>query len=128
MVQTFDRAWRAGVTATCGALVVDLFFGWQRADVHMNGVLAAHTTSSGWNGTGAFAGACALGLTALAVFAGGAHVGVATSMMRAHVDTTLWPAWMGLGLATAVAMITVAPVLRRQDEGPQSVPAPHGPS
>ena len=111
---------RPVIAVAATLFVVDLFLGWQRVAVQMPAI-DVRSTASGWGGWGALAGLCALVLltlaivgrttpatvalglgvlvlTALEVLAGHANVDVGASMMRVHVDTTLWPAWVGLAL------------------------------
>ena len=130
--------------------VADLFLGWQRVAVSMP-ALDVRSTASGWGGWGVLAGLCALGLltlaiidrpspasvalglaalvfTALEVLAGHANVDVGASMMRVHVDTTLWPAWVGLALAGVMAVAAAVPYLAVPGERTPTTIAPHGPS
>src|SRR5512132_3870285 len=116
--------------------VVDLFLGWQRVAVQMPAI-DVRSTASGWGGWGALVGrttpaTVALGLgvlvfTALQVLAGHANVDVGASMMRVHVDTTLWPAWVGLALAGVMAAAAVVPYLAMPGERTPTTIAPHGP-
>ena len=64
--------------------------------------------------------------TALEVLAGHANVDVGASMMRVHVDTTLWPAWVGLALAGLMAVAAAIPYLAVPGERTPSTVAPHG--
>jgi hypothetical protein len=117
-------------------LLVDLCLDWQRASVSMPGVVAVEAGSSGWSGVGLFAGIAALvvvgceiarrtghgerpGLTAwAAVIACGAVILAVldqTSLVVAphmHIavkaGSTLWPAWVGLGLSLLAAAAAVA--------------------
>ena len=130
--------------------VVDLFLGWQRVAVQMPAI-DVRSTASGWGGWGALAGLCALVLltlaivgrttqatvalglgvlvfTALEVLTGHANVDIGASMMRVHVDTTLWPAWVGLALAGVMAAAAVVPYLAVPGERTPTTIAPHGPS
>jgi hypothetical protein len=141
---------RPVIAVAATLFVVDLFLGWQRVAVSMP-ALDVRSTASGWGGWGALAGLCALGLltlaivgrttaatvalglgvlvfTALEVLAGRAHVDVGASMMRVHVDTTLWPAWVGLALAGVMAAAAVIPYLALPGERTPTTIAPHGPS
>jgi hypothetical protein len=139
------------VIAIAAALfVVDLFLGWQRVAVSMPGI-DVRSTASGWGGWGALAGLCALVLltlaivgrsspatlalglgalvfTALEVLTGRATVDLGASMMRVHVDTTLWPAWVGLALAGLMAAAAVVPYLAVPGGRTPTTIAPHGPS
>jgi hypothetical protein len=139
------------VIAVAAALfVVDLFLGWQRVAVSMPGI-DVRSTASGWGGWGALAGLCALVLltlaivgrsspatlalglgalvfTALEVLTGRATVDLGASMMRVHVDTTLWPAWVGLALAGLMAAAAVVPYLAVPGGRTPTTIAPHGPS
>ena len=49
-------------------------------------------------------------------------------MMRVHVDTTLWPAWVGLALAGVMAAAAVVPYLALPGERMPTTIAHHGPS
>ncbi len=137
------------VLAVAAALfIADLFLGWQRVAVSMP-VLDVRSTASGWGTWGALAGLCALGLltlaivgrsspatlalglgallfTALEVLAGHATVDVGASMMRVHVETTLWPAWVGLALAGVMAVAAAVPYLAVPGERTPTTVAPHG--
>ena len=68
----------------------------------------------------------ALVFTALEVLAGHANVDVGASMMRVHVDTTLWPAWVGLALAGVMAVAAAIPYLAVPGERTPTTVAPHG--
>lgn len=138
------------VTAGAATLfLADLFLGWQRVAMRMTGVIDVHNTASGWSGWGALAGMCAIALlvlavadrpspatvalglgaflfTVLAVLAGNAHVDAGASMMRLQVDTTLWPAWVGLALAGLMAAAAAVPYLARPGERTPTTIAPHG--
>jgi len=112
-------------------------------------VLDVRSTASGWGSWGALAGLCALGLlalaivgrasaatvalalgalvfTALEVLAGHANVDVGASMMRVHVETTLWPAWVGLALAGVMAVAAAIPYLAVPGERTPNTLTPHG--
>ena len=131
--EALDQRARAVVAVATTLFVVDLFLGWQRVTVHMPGI-DVRSTASGWSGWGALAGLCAIALLALAiasrssaataalglgalvftavdVLTGHAKVDVGASMMRVHVDTTLWPAWVGLALAGVMAVAAAVPYL-----------------
>jgi hypothetical protein len=127
-------------------LVLDLFLHWQKASVGVGSVVSIHTASSAWAGWGFVVGILAiavisatltrrvawtLGLamamlvaTALAAFTGEANVstqGVGVAVQT----TTLWPAWVGLGLAavtTAAALVPLLPALAAPPRGLK----PHG--
>src|SRR5512132_1224862 len=141
---------RPVIAVAATLFVVDLFLGWQRVAVQMPAI-DVRSTASGWGGWGALAGLCALVLltlaivgrttpatvalglgvlvfTALEVLAGHANVDVGASMMRVHVDTTLWPAWVGLALAGVMAAAAVVPYLAVPGERTPTTIAPHGPS
>ena len=128
--------------------VLDLFLGWQRVAVSMPAI-DVRATASGWSGWSALAGLCALVLlalaiigrasaatvalglgtlvfTALEVLTGHANVDVGASMMRVHVDTTLWPAWVGLALAGVMAAAAAIPYLALPGERTPTTVAPHG--
>jgi hypothetical protein len=64
--------------------------------------------------------------TALEVLAGHENVDVGASMMRVHVDTTLWPAWVGLALAGVMAVAAAIPYLAVPGERTPTTVAPHG--
>ena len=140
---------RPVITVTATLFIVDLFLGWQRVAMQMSTVIDVRNTTSGWSGWGALAGLCAivllvlvvagrqspataaLGLaallfTAIEVLAGNAHVDVGASMMRVQVDTTLWPAWVGLALAGLMAASAAVPSLTRSGERTPIAVAPHG--
>jgi hypothetical protein len=140
---------RPVIAVTAALFVVDLFLGWQRVAVQMPAI-DVRSTASGWGGWGAFAGLCALALlalaivgrttpatvalglgvlvfTALEVLTGHASVDVGASMMRVHVDTTLWPAWVGLALAGTMAAAAAVPYLAVPGGRTPTTIAPHGP-
>jgi hypothetical protein len=141
---------RPVIAVAATLFVVDLFLGWQRVAVQMPAI-DVRSTASGWGGWAALAGLCALVLltlaivgrttqatvalglgvlvfTALEVLTGHASVDVGASMMRVHVDTTLWPAWVGLALAGVMAAAAVVPYLALPGERTPTTIAPHGPS
>ena len=64
--------------------------------------------------------------TAIEVLAGNANVDVGASMMRVQVDTTLWPAWVGLALAGVMAAAAAIPYLASSGERTPTTVAPHG--
>jgi hypothetical protein len=148
--ETLRRRARPVIAVAATLFVVDLFLGWQRVAVQMPAI-DVRSTASGWGGWGAFAGLCALALlalaivgrttpatvalglgvlvfTALEVLTGHASVDVGASMMRVHVDTTLWPAWVGLALAGTMAAAAAVPYLAVPGERTPTTIAPHGPS
>jgi hypothetical protein len=138
-----------------GLLVADLFLGWQRASVEIAGVVQTEASSMGWGGWGSFVGLFALlifivalrdlggnettahhlatvgilpfGLlasTLLAVFTGDASVNVADTV-SVEVDTTLWPAWVGLLLAVVASIAAFVPVaLELGRPAPRGLPGP----
>lgn len=137
------------IVVTATLFIVDLFLGWQRVSVHMPAVIDVRNTTSGWSGWGALAGLCAIVLlvlvlagrspratatlsvaallfTAIEVLAGNARVDVGASMMRVQVDTTLWPAWVGLALAGLMAAATAIASLAPPGERTPITVAPHG--
>lgn len=141
------RAHDIAIAATA-LFVVDLFLPWQRVGLDFPGVLDIRNTSMGWAGWGALAGICAIVLlilmlarypisplgratlsvalvvfTGLAVLVQNAHMSMGAGMMRAQVDTTLWPAWVGLGLAVVAAAATLAPLISRPEGRSQPHPA-----
>ena len=139
---------RPVIAVAATLFVVDLFLGWQRVAVQMPAI-DVRSTASGCGGWGALAGLCALVLltlaivgrsspasvalglgalvfTALEVLAGRAHVDIGASMMRMHVDTTLWPAWVGLALAGVMAAAAAVPYLAIPGERTPTTVAPHG--
>jgi hypothetical protein len=147
--EALQRRARQIIAVTATLFIVDLFLGWQRVAVHMPAVIDVRNTTSGWSGWGALAGLCAivllvlvvagaatrttagLGLgvlifTAIEVLSGNAHVDLGASMMRVQVDTTLWPAWVGLALAGVMAAATAVPLLARPGERTPITVAPHG--
>jgi hypothetical protein len=144
--ETLHQRARLVIAVTAALFVVDLFLGWQRVAVQMP-ALDVRSTASGWGGWGALAGLCALVLltlaivgrttqatvalglgvlvfTALEVLTGHATVDVGASMMRLHVDTTLWPAWVGLALAGVMAAAAVVPSLALPGERTPTTIAP----
>ena len=143
-----QRRARPVIAVAATLFLVDLFLGWQRVAVSMP-ALDVRSTASGWGGWGALAGLCALGLltlaivgrsspatvalglgalvfTALEVLAGHANVDAGASMMRVPVDTTLWPAWVGLALAGVMAVAAAIPYLAVPSERTPTTVAPHG--
>ena len=80
-----------------------------------------------WSAATVALGLGALVFTALEVLAGHASVDVGASMMRVNVDTTLWPAWVGLALAGVMAAATAIPYLALPGERTPTTIAPHGP-
>jgi len=148
--EALHKGARAVIAVAATLFVVDLFLGWQRVAVQMPAI-DVRSTASGWGGWGALAGLCALVLltlaivgrttqatvalglgvlvfTALEVLTGHANVDVGASMMRVHVDTTLWPAWVGLALAGVMAAAAVVPSLALPGERTPTTIAHHGPS
>ena len=146
--ETLHQRARLVIAVTAALFVVDLFLGWQRVAVRMPAI-DVRSTASGWSGWGTVAGLCALALlvlaiagrrspatpalglgallfTAIEVLAGHAHVDVGASMMRVQVDTTLWPAWVGLALAGVMAAATAIPYLAVPGERTPTTIAPHG--
>ncbi|MGZ4280056.1 MAG: hypothetical protein ACXVVU_25745 [Solirubrobacteraceae bacterium] len=143
-----QRRARPVIAVAATLFLVDLFLGWQRVAVSMPAI-DVRSTASGWGGWGALAGLCALGLltlaivgrssqatvalglgalvfTALEVLAGHANVDAGASMMRVHVDTTLWPAWVGFALAGVMAVAAAIPYLAVPGERTPTTVAPHG--
>jgi hypothetical protein len=126
-------------------VVLDLFLDWQKASVSVAGVVNIHTASSGWAGWGFVVGILAivvivaaltrhvawtLGLaiamliaTALAAFIG--ETNVSTPGVGVAVETTLWPAWVGVGLAAVTTAAALVPFLPRLAEPPRGL-TPHG--
>lgn len=143
---SYDRLedWARPVGAAAAVLfIVDLFLNWERTAVRVADAVHVDHMASGWSGWGALAGVCAVALlvfmiagrvsasasvavgaamfvfTALAVAAGNAHVGMHGRAVGVDVDTTRWPAWVGLGLAATAALASAVPLLRqRADVGP----------
>ena len=122
--ETLQQRVRPLIAVAATLFVVDLFVGWKRFAFSMP-FIDVRATASGWSGWGALAGLCALTLltlaiigrasaatvalglgtlvfTALELLTGHANVDVGASMMRVHVDTTLWPAWVGIPHARGV--------------------------
>jgi hypothetical protein len=139
---------RPVIAVAATLFVADLFLGWQRVAVSMPAI-DVRSTASGWSGWSAVAGLCALVLltlaivgrsspatvalglgalvfTALEVLAGHANLDAGASMMRVHVDTTLWPAWVGLALAGVMAVAAAIPYLALPGERTPTTVAPHG--
>ena len=126
--------------------VLDLFLDWQKADIDVAGVVSVHAASSGWAGWGVVAGILAiavivaavtrraawtLGLaaamlvaTALLAFTGDADV--ATGVVGVAVDTTLWPAWVGLVLAAVTTAAAAVPFVPALAATPPRGLTPHG--
>lgn len=149
---TFEARQRRTNLVTAGAatlFLADLFLGWQRVAMRVGGLVDVRNTASGWSGWGALAGICAIALlvlvlarrpspatlalglgalffTAIEVLAGDAHVDMGASMMRVQVDTTLWPAWVGLALAGVMAAAAAMPYLASSGERTPTSVAPHG--
>ena len=146
--EALEQRARPVIAVAATLFIADLFLGWQRVAVAMP-ALDVRSTASGWNGWGALAGLCALVLlslaivrrasaatvalglgtllfTALEVLTGHARVDVGASMMRVHVDTTLWPAWVGLALAGVMAAAAVVPYLAVPGGRTPTTIAPHG--
>jgi hypothetical protein len=146
--ETLQQRVRPLIAVAATLFVVDLFLGWQRVAVSMP-LIDVRATASGWSGWGALAGLCALTLltlaiigrasaatvalglgtlvfTALELLTGHANVDVGASMMRVHVDTTLWPAWVGLALAGVMAVAAAIPYLALLGERTPTTVAPHG--
>jgi hypothetical protein len=147
-----DRTARANrvILGAAALFLLDLFLPWQRVEMRMPAAIDIRDTASGWSGWGALAGVCAIALlvvviavretpaipalalgvllcTTLEVLAGNAHVTVNAAMMRTQVDTTLWPAWVGLALAGATAAAAAVPYLATPGERrPPTAPVPHG--
>ena len=123
-------------------LLVDLFLAWQKVTVDVAGVVRVNDMASGWGGFGLIAGALAIALIlleldnlrlgveelgrrtigavalALGVFlattvqalTGDVSVSVAT--VGVEVQSTRWPAYVGILLALALVAATLAPFLR----------------
>jgi hypothetical protein len=109
--------------------VFDLILDWQKATVEIAGVVDLESATSGWSGWGVAAGLLAiavivLAITRLAIGTAVAAAGmlVATVLtaftgdadlvpprVRAEVDTTLWPTWIGLGLAGVTLLAALTP-------------------
>jgi hypothetical protein len=146
--EALDQRARPVIAVAAALFVVDLFLGWQRVAVHMPAI-DVRSTASGWSGWGALAGLCAIVLLALAiadrsspatvalglgalvftaidVLTGHENVDVGASMMRVHVDTTLWPAWVGLALAGVMAVAAAVPYLAVPGGRAPTTIAPHG--
>jgi hypothetical protein len=139
---------RPVIAVAATLFVADLFLGWQRVAVSMPAI-DVRSTASGWSGWSAVAGLCALVLltlaivgrsspatvalglgalvfTALEVLVGHAKLDAGASMMRVHVDTALWPAWVGLALAGVMAVAAAIPYLALPGERTPTTVAPHG--
>jgi hypothetical protein len=142
-MMSYDRLedWARPVAAAAAALfIVDLFLSWQRTTVHVAGAVQVHHMASGWSGWGALAGVCAVALlvfviagrmpaaataaagaamfvlAVLAVATGDAHVGMHGRGFGVEVDTTRWPAWLGLGLAAIAGLASSVPLMRQRGE------------
>jgi hypothetical protein len=127
---------RAAALVAAGAaalLLVDLFLDWQKAAVHVAGVVNVESTASGWHGWGFLAGIAALVLIALVVTAatpplfsaGAAFVALAATTLAVFdqsadvpagpvatvEESTLWPAWVGFALAMVAFCATLIPLI-----------------
>jgi hypothetical protein len=150
-LQSFRR--RAQLLATAGALafLVVLSFDWYEVSVEIGNALSVNEAASGWSSSwGLIAGglaillilahrlpvrvrpdlavltaACAFVVSAgLAAFTGGADVDVAQTV-AVQVETTLWPAWIGVGLAVAVGLaelVALLPTGRREPRAGTAFP------
>jgi hypothetical protein len=117
-------------------LLVDLGLGWYEVNVTAGGVVAVSTTSSGWSDVGLVAGlvtiallvymarplradasldvtqavlTCILGVSAFALTVAAALTGsasVTAPLTAVEVSQRLWPAYVGIGLATVVGLGT----------------------
>jgi hypothetical protein len=119
-------------------LLADLFLGWQRLTVSAGDVVRGDTIT-GWSGWGAKAGLCAACLIALNMLRGSSSsrlvaalgmllfVALAVMTGEAEVGATLWPAWMGLGLAAVASATQAVPLLaERAARPPAMVSTRHG--
>lgn len=132
--------------------LVVLFLDWHRTSVVVVGEGDAQAGSSGWSGWGLLAGICALAVigleldrvlrkrshegqalvdlalalgaalaTVAAVFTG--DTSVTAGAAAEEVGSTLWPAWVGLVLATAMALAALVAVLpESKAEAPRARP------
>jgi hypothetical protein len=138
--ETLQRRATLVLAAATFLFVADLFLAWQKVAVEVAGVVAVDATASGWRGWGLLGGSFAialfvlsrhelwagrevprhetatallglgvLGTTALTVFTGSATV--QTQSVGVEVQTTLWPAWIGLALAVVIAAAAFVPVV-----------------
>lgn len=153
--QDIRRAAGLTAVVASGLLLADLFLDWQRAYVGIAGVVQTDASSMGWGGWGSAVGVFALltlvvalrdlgghdttahhlvavGLlpfallasTLLTVFTGDASVNVANTV-SVEVDTTLWPAWVGLVLAAVASVAAFVPVLlETRRPAPRGLPGP----
>lgn len=149
---SYDRLedWARPVAAAAAALfIVDLFLSWQRTAVHFAGAVHVDHMGSGWSGWGVLAGVCAAALvllvlsgrvpasataavgaamfvfTALAIATGDAHVGMHGRAFGVEVDSTRWPAWLGLGLAAIAALASSVSFLRERGDVERAPTAPN---
>jgi xanthine/uracil permease len=139
------QVWAWVVVSGAFLLVIDLFLDWQKTTVNVAGVLTVNATSSAWGyGWGIAAGVLAiavivtvlarraawtLGLsfamlvaTAFAAFLGATNVFVPS--VGVTVDTTLWPAWVGVGLAALTTAAAIVPFRGRLAAPPRGL-KPH---
>jgi hypothetical protein len=124
---------RVGLGAAL-AFIVALFLPWHEVAVDVAGVVSVSATVSGWNGWGIAAGLLAavlaailaarpgwglfaapavglgLAVTALLELAGG-RATVETTQVSAAANSTLWAAWLGVGLAFVAAAASFVPLL-----------------
>jgi hypothetical protein len=136
--------------------ILDLFLGWQKVSIAVSGVVDVEGTASGFRGWGLVAAVfavvlvalvvaglragpsvrrpfalttSALGLAisgALAAFTGDASVHVQTNGVGVEVESTLWPAWVGLVLAVVAAAAALAPLVSELGSRHVHRAAPHG--
>jgi hypothetical protein len=142
------QRWASFVAISASVLfLLDLFLDWQKAAVHVAGVVNVESTASGWDGWGVVAGvlavlvvtfafksmlprafAAALGMfaaTAIDAFTGSANVSPPAGPVSV-VASTLWAAWLGLALAAIAVVATAAPLFGMLDSRTPSGIAPHG--
>ena len=138
---------RVGLSTALAFLVV-LFLPWHEVAVEVAGVVSVSATVSGWGGWGIAAGflaavlaailaarprwepfaapAVELGLAVAALLElSGGRATVESTQVDAAVNSTLWAAWLGLGLAVVAAAASFVPLLAGL--GRHAGVAPHTP-
>jgi len=141
MQHLYSRGLSALLAALSALLVADLFLTWRDVRVGAAGVTIVSTGVSGWNGWGIVIGIAALGLLVYALLElagfvtpaqgpelGAAALGIVIVLATiarfdtvVHVGTTMtsvsvdrrWPATVGVALAVAIAVVTIARLVVR---------------
>ena len=152
--RTLHRGAALAAVGLAVLLLVDLFLGWHEVDVDVAGVVQTHATASGWGTYGVIAGVLAIALVlleldtlrlgveevgrrtlgavalALGIFlattmeALTGDVSVSVSAVGVEVQSTTWPAYLGIALSLALVAATLAPFLRPVHEHRGAMP--HG--